>query len=172
MELFEGVFPAPLPMETSSVFHLWLLFRDYHSLYVPFRKSSQMVSVLHRWHCSAKHLRFSHTWIKTHWKWKMKNQPTRNGMYTLYLPYNQHCVSSGRNIKEAFIETTNKDGMFCKISLPNFITWHKEILFIHSFLLGVYHKAGISIFFRGCEVTSDRDLTQIYVSKKGGYYKR
>lgn len=172
MELLKGVFPAPPPMETSSVFHLWLLFRAHHSLYVPFRKSLQIVSILHRWHCSATHLRFSHTWIKSHWKWKMKNPSTRKGMHTLYLLYNQHCTSSGRNIKEAFIETTNKDGMLCKISVPNFITWHKEILFIRSFLLGVYHKAGISIFFRTWEVTSDTGLTQTYVSKWGGYYER
>lgn len=143
-------------------------------LCVHFQKSLQTVSVRHRWHRNPKDLRFStnaHTWVKSPWKWKVRNRPTRNVHVRKCPLHIQSCASTGKDIKVLFIKTTNKDGKFWKITWQSFMTWHNEILFIDSYL-GCPRQSGHFYVVRTWDVTSDRDPTQTCLNKRGGYYKR
>lgn len=140
----QSLFPIALAHEDDPLaLSPWLLFKAHYPLCT--LESAYEFPIMHRWYCSPKHLSFptnTHAGkkIAEDGKWRIDLPETGVSRHTMCLFYIQYYTSSGRNIKEVLIKTTNKDGRFCKIScLQNFIAWYNEILFIYSFLLNVSH---------------------------------
>lgn len=107
---------------------------------------------------------------------KMKNEESTYQKLQLAcipcaFPLFRTVLALGGISKMGLLKPQIRMGSFEIPHLQNFITWHNEILFIHSFLWSIYQEAGTSVLVETCMVTSDRDLTQARLSKRRDYSK-